>query len=182
MEDAMAMLTKSGKTPEELYKALCEQRVDLVFTAHPTQAMRGSVRKKYVNLFQDLRKLLHKMPNVEHHEIMEDMYANVQVTPLTTQFFNPSKPKKSAVLSLSANCNASLWYLFVTSTCPCCFRVSHSHSEPQRASSCWLVPLYNKPVLLAFQSSESVTCILLAAMLLYIVCLYLARTLSMQPR
>lgn len=86
MEDAMAMLAKSGKTPEELYKALCEQRVDLVFTAHPTQAMRGSVRKKYVNLFQDLRKLLHKMPNVEHHEIMEDMYANVQVTPSQPSF------------------------------------------------------------------------------------------------
>lgn len=80
MEEAMAMLAKSGKTPEQLYKALCEQQVDLVFTAHPTQAMRGSVRKKYVNLFQDLRKLLHKMPNVEHHEIMEDMYANVQVS------------------------------------------------------------------------------------------------------
>lgn len=80
MEKAMLELKESGKTPEELYNALCEQRVDLVFTAHPTQAMRGSVRKKYVNLFRDLRRMLSDVPDAENREIMEDMYANVQVS------------------------------------------------------------------------------------------------------
>ena len=83
MEKAMLELKESGKTPEELYNALCEQRVDLVFTAHPTQAMRGSVRKKYVNLFRDLRRMLSDVPDAENREIMEDMYANVQVSSAT---------------------------------------------------------------------------------------------------
>lgn len=107
MEEAMAMLAKSGKTPEELYNALCQQQVDLVFTAHPTQAMRGSVRKKYVNLFQNLRKLLHKMPNaITHHEIMEDMYANVQVQ---HQFESPCNVECPNMLPFLMKCVQQQW-------------------------------------------------------------------------
>lgn len=125
MEEAMAMLTKSGKTPEELYKALCEQRVDLVFTAHPTQAMRVSVRKKYVNLFRDLRNLLHKVPNVEHHEIMEDMYANVQVTPAART------PVPTLIIcAASQNLPSGLWRLGDASTYPCCSGVARSSQVP----------------------------------------------------
>lgn len=42
-----------GKTKEEIFAALKEQTVDLVFTAHPTQSIRRSLLQKhakYVNL------------------------------------------------------------------------------------------------------------------------------------
>ena len=31
-------LVAQGKDPAEIYRAICTQRVELVFTAHPTQA------------------------------------------------------------------------------------------------------------------------------------------------
>jgi len=31
-------LVAAGKDPAEIYRAICSQRVELVFTAHPTQA------------------------------------------------------------------------------------------------------------------------------------------------
>jgi len=34
-------------SPGAIYKTLCEQTVSLVFTAHPTQALRQSLLKKY---------------------------------------------------------------------------------------------------------------------------------------
>ena len=37
---AIKGLIAKGKTPDEIYAALCEQEVDLVLTAHPTQALR----------------------------------------------------------------------------------------------------------------------------------------------
>lgn len=82
LEEAFTMLKQSGKTPEELYKALTEQRVDLVFTAHPTQAMRGSVRKKYDKLFHDMTRMLDRPSNVSLAEVQADMYADIQVLPL----------------------------------------------------------------------------------------------------
>lgn len=82
VEDAFKTLQAAGKTPEDLYKALTEQRIDLVFTAHPTQAMRGSVRKKYDKLFHDLTRMLHRPSSVSLVETEADMYADVQVPTL----------------------------------------------------------------------------------------------------
>ena len=63
MEEAIDALLKADKTPEQIYKALCEQTVDLVFTAHPTQAMRESVRTKYDQMLRQLIRL--HAPNTE---------------------------------------------------------------------------------------------------------------------
>ena len=38
------LVNKLGKSPEEIYAALCKQTVDLVFTAHPTQVRPGWAR------------------------------------------------------------------------------------------------------------------------------------------
>eukprot|EP00892_Ulva_mutabilis_P004795 jgi/Ulvmu1/2688/UM014_0144.1 len=78
LEEAFTMLRDSGKTPEDLYKALTEQSVDLVFTAHPTQAMRGSVRKKYDSLFHDMTRLLDRPSSISQQEVQADMYADIQ--------------------------------------------------------------------------------------------------------
>ena len=92
VQEALDMLQKSGKTPEDLYKALTEQRVDLVFTAHPTQAMRGSVRKKYDKLFQDLTRMLNPSSSVSRVEVEADMYADIQVAALPLSQLCPASP------------------------------------------------------------------------------------------
>lgn len=43
-------LVSSGVAPETIYKTLCEQKVDLVFTAHPTQALRRSLLKNHAQI------------------------------------------------------------------------------------------------------------------------------------
>ena len=40
-------LVDKGVKAEDIYKALTEQKVDLVFTAHPTQALRRSMLKNF---------------------------------------------------------------------------------------------------------------------------------------
>ena len=44
---AIKGLVARGTTPEQIYAALCEQEVDLVLTAHPTQALRRSMLKNF---------------------------------------------------------------------------------------------------------------------------------------
>jgi phosphoenolpyruvate carboxylase len=79
MDEAMTALLESGKTGGEIYDALCSQSVDLVFTAHPTQAMRGSVRTKYDRMHRDLKKLhVTNMTPSDQSELATDMYASIQ--------------------------------------------------------------------------------------------------------
>lgn len=48
MEETLHRLVKQlKKSPQELFEALKEQTVDLVFTAHPTQAVRRSLLQKH---------------------------------------------------------------------------------------------------------------------------------------
>eukprot|EP00955_Chlamydomonas_euryale_P085497 364100-Chlamydomonas_euryale.AAC.75 len=42
----MRLTTEKGYSAEEVYKQLCNQQVDLVLTAHPTQALRTSLLRK----------------------------------------------------------------------------------------------------------------------------------------
>lgn len=46
-ETIKRLIDEFHKTPEEIFHALKNQTVDLVFTAHPTQAVRRSLLKKY---------------------------------------------------------------------------------------------------------------------------------------
>lgn len=72
-------LVSQGIAPETIYKTLCEQRVDLVFTAHPTQALRRSMLKNH----QQIRALLEKLNRVrmskfEKAEALQQIRAFVQ--------------------------------------------------------------------------------------------------------
>jgi len=69
----------NGATPEDVYKALCNQCVELVLTAHPTQALRASLLKKYARVRQELDALHNKrMSNYEKIEAMEAIKSYVQ--------------------------------------------------------------------------------------------------------
>lgn len=48
MEQTFKRLVEQlGKTPQEIFEALKDQTVDLVFTAHPTQSVRRSLLQKH---------------------------------------------------------------------------------------------------------------------------------------
>jgi len=46
IEETLKRLVSLGKSPEEVFEALKNQSVDLVFTAHPTQSARRSLLQK----------------------------------------------------------------------------------------------------------------------------------------
>ncbi len=59
-------------------QALCEQSVELVFTAHPTQAFRQSLLKKYAAVRQLMDKLhTQRMSPYERLECMQSIRAQV---------------------------------------------------------------------------------------------------------
>jgi len=75
----MRLTTEKGYSAEEVYKQLCNQQVDLVLTAHPTQALRTSLLRKYAAVRQELSKLHTKrMSEYEKLECLEAIRANVQ--------------------------------------------------------------------------------------------------------
>jgi phosphoenolpyruvate carboxylase len=47
IEEVLPRLVEGGLAPEALYDAVCRLRVELVFTAHPTEIMRRTLQHKY---------------------------------------------------------------------------------------------------------------------------------------
>ena len=72
-------LSDAGIAPEVIYKTLCEQTVDLVFTAHPTQALRRSMLKNYAAIRSELDRLNHmRLSRFERQELHASIRARVQ--------------------------------------------------------------------------------------------------------
>ncbi|CAN8238913.1 unnamed protein product [Cochlearia groenlandica] len=49
-DDIFTQLLQSGISPEELYKTVCNQEVEIVLTAHPTQINRRTLQYKHVRI------------------------------------------------------------------------------------------------------------------------------------
>ena len=65
--------------PEDIFTALCNQNVELVFTAHPTQAMRQSLLKKYSKIRAEMDKLHNtRMSPYERLECLEEIRSQIQ--------------------------------------------------------------------------------------------------------
>lgn len=77
---SLIKMTKvNGYKPEDVYNTLCNQTVELVLTAHPTQALRGSLLKKYAHVRRELDNLHNKrMSNYEKIEALESIKSSVQ--------------------------------------------------------------------------------------------------------
>lgn len=72
------LTTTNGYKPEDVYKQLSEQTVELVLTAHPTQALRGSLLKKYASVRKELTALHNKrMSQYEKVECLESIKSHV---------------------------------------------------------------------------------------------------------
>ena len=53
-EDAFTRLIQAGVTPDRLHEAVCRLRIELVFTAHPTEIARRTVVQRYNRIAQAL--------------------------------------------------------------------------------------------------------------------------------
>ena len=72
-------LVDSGVPAEHIYKCLCEQTVDLVFTAHPTQALRRSMIKNFAAIRSELGRLNNmRLSRYERQELQSSIRAHVQ--------------------------------------------------------------------------------------------------------
>jgi phosphoenolpyruvate carboxylase len=67
-----------GVSPETIFAALCKQNVELVFTAHPTQASRQSLLKKYARIRAEVDRLHNtRMSAYERLECIEEIRSQV---------------------------------------------------------------------------------------------------------
>ncbi|WIA14756.1 hypothetical protein OEZ85_003241 [Tetradesmus obliquus] len=73
------LTNQNGVPAQKIYETLCSQTVELVFTAHPTQAFRQSLLKKYARVRGYLDELHNKrMSPYEKIELLEAIRAQVQ--------------------------------------------------------------------------------------------------------
>jgi phosphoenolpyruvate carboxylase len=59
LEEALPRLRSAGASPDDLHRAVCALRIELVVTAHPTEIMRRSLQHKYRQIADGLAGLDH---------------------------------------------------------------------------------------------------------------------------
>jgi phosphoenolpyruvate carboxylase len=59
LEEALPRLRSAGVSPDDLHRAVCALRIELVVTAHPTEIMRRSLQHKYRQIADGLAGLDH---------------------------------------------------------------------------------------------------------------------------
>jgi len=95
-DETFLRLIKEGKSDpngDAIYKQLCEQKVELVITAHPTQALRRSMLKKNAAIRKTLTALHDsvKMNKFEKTEHLDFIQANIEAA-FRTDELNRKKP------------------------------------------------------------------------------------------
>ena len=100
---AIKGLIANGVSKETIYEALAEQEVDLVFTAHPTQALRRSMLKNFARIRQCLLDLqARRLSGYERAEILASMSSAIQAAWRTDEIRrNPPKPQDEMRAGLS---------------------------------------------------------------------------------
>ncbi|KAK9811208.1 hypothetical protein WJX73_010686 [Symbiochloris irregularis] len=72
------LISMNNISPTEIYNTICNQTVDLVFTAHPTQALRQSLLKKYATIRNHVERLHNsRMSPYEKLECLEAIRSEV---------------------------------------------------------------------------------------------------------
>jgi phosphoenolpyruvate carboxylase len=73
------MVSEQGIEPSQVFEALASQNVELVFTAHPTQATRQSLLKKYSKIRSEMDKLHNtRMSKYEKIECLEEIRSQIE--------------------------------------------------------------------------------------------------------
>lgn len=77
-DDIFSKMIQSGTSPEDLYNAVCDQEVEIVLTAHPTQINRRTLQYKHLRIahlleYNDRADLSHE----EREMLIEDLRREV---------------------------------------------------------------------------------------------------------
>jgi len=77
-QDAFSQLREKGYSPEDIRKSLLTQKLELVLTAHPTQAMRRTILSKYTKIGKllETRDKTNMTPS-EYRLFLESLYREV---------------------------------------------------------------------------------------------------------
>jgi len=92
-DDCFKTLIDKGFSPEQIYKSLCDQRLELVFTAHPTQATRRSILHKQKELDQ-LLETRDNQASMLTPLMKERLYMRMQQTLIAIWKTNPVRSFK----------------------------------------------------------------------------------------
>lgn len=100
---AIKGLIAKGVSPQEIYDAIVTQEVDLVLTAHPTQALRRSMLKNFGKIRQNLLDLQRsRLSGYERAELLESLRSAIQAAWRTDEIRrNPPKPQDEMRAGLS---------------------------------------------------------------------------------
>mmetsp|Transcript_17993 Transcript_17993/g.44651 ORF Transcript_17993/g.44651 Transcript_17993/m.44651 type:complete len:999 (+) Transcript_17993:195-3191(+) len=92
---AIKGLMAKGVSLDEIYKHICEQEVDLVLTAHPTQALRRSMLRNFGKIRANLLDLQRqRLSNYERAELLESLRYAIQAAWRTDEIRrNPPTPQ-----------------------------------------------------------------------------------------
>ena len=108
IRDAILQLHNSGKTAEEIQKLIDELQIELVFTAHPTDAKRRSVRSK-LTAIRGLLTVLDHDPYPEARDRAEQEI-RVEIAKLwQTDFIRPWRPTVMQEVSRGLSIKPVLW-------------------------------------------------------------------------
>ena len=100
---AIKGLVANGVAPLDIYRAIASQEVDLVLTAHPTQALRRSMLKSFGKIRQNLLELQRsRLSGYERAELLESLRAAIQAAWRTDEIRRkPPKPQDEMRAGLS---------------------------------------------------------------------------------
>jgi phosphoenolpyruvate carboxylase len=92
---AIKGLIRAGKSTDEIYAALANQHVDLVLTAHPTQALRRSMLKSFGKIREKLLQLQRfRLSHYERAEVLDEIRSSVAAAWRTDEIRRtPPKPQ-----------------------------------------------------------------------------------------
>jgi phosphoenolpyruvate carboxylase len=108
IRDAILQLRQSGKTADEVQNLIDALHIELVFTAHPTDAKRRSVRSKLTTL-RGLLAILDHDPHPEQRDRIEQEI-RVEIAKLwQTDFIRPWRPTVMQEVSRGLSIKPILW-------------------------------------------------------------------------
>ncbi|EFA81868.1 Phosphoenolpyruvate carboxylase [Heterostelium album PN500] len=84
-EHTLKSLIDEGISPDTIYNAICEQSIELVLTAHPTQMMRRTLIAKNNAIGNALSELEKQLTDYERFEWEEELNREVKATWLTDE-------------------------------------------------------------------------------------------------
>ncbi|CAI9096316.1 OLC1v1032421C1 [Oldenlandia corymbosa var. corymbosa] len=77
-DDTFGKLVQAGVSPDELYKTVCKQEVEIVLTAHPTQINRRTLQYKHIRIAHILEYLERQELDAEDKEMLiEDLMREI---------------------------------------------------------------------------------------------------------